>query len=105
MVKLKNLASVIRSKNSGPYVLTLDIIFNDYDDYQKVKKSQTINQELIKKIYQIDDKEILDIIYYDIAFAIKINIKRKIYSGSIGDLDIYGAQQHSPLLEIDIEKV
>lgn len=28
---IQDVASVIRSKNSGPYELTLDIIFKDWD--------------------------------------------------------------------------
>ena len=32
MTKLTDIASVIRSKNSGPYELTLDIIFNEFED-------------------------------------------------------------------------
>ena len=36
--KLTDIASVIRSKNSGPYELTLDIIFNDFETYEIIKK-------------------------------------------------------------------
>ena len=102
MLKLKDVASIIRSKNAGPYILTFDIIFENTNVYGKIKKENIINKDLIKKIYHISNEEILDIIYFDIALAIKINLKRTICSGSFGDRDIYGAQQHAPLLEIDI---
>ena len=36
--KLTDVASVIRSKNSGPYELTFDIIFKDFEMYQKNKE-------------------------------------------------------------------
>jgi len=104
MVKLKDVADIIRSKNAGPYILTFDIIFADPNVYRKVKREKTIDRELIKKLYHVSDKEILDIIYFDVALAIKFNLKRPIYSGSFGDRDIYGAQQHSPLLEVDVYK-
>jgi len=104
MVKLKDIADIIRSKNAGPYILTFDIIFNDPSVYQKVKREKIINKKLIKKLYHISEKEILDIIYFDVALAIKFNLKRPICSGSFGDRDIYGAQQHSPLLEVDVFK-
>jgi len=32
--KLTDIAGVIRSKNAGPYELTLDIIFKERDVYQ-----------------------------------------------------------------------
>jgi len=102
MVKLKDVADIIRSKNAGPYILTFDIIFADPNVYKKIKRKKIINKELIKKLYHISDKDILDIIYFDIALAIKFNLKRPICSGGFGDRDIYGAQQHSPLLEVDV---
>jgi len=100
-VKLIDIAAVIRSKNSGPYELTLDIIFKDREWYEKVKKAKAIHPGLISKIYGLPEEKILDIIEFDPAGAIKINLKRPIVSGDIGDTDIYGAQQHAPLLGIE----
>ena len=100
-VKLIDIAAVIRSKNSGPYELTLDIIFKDREWYEKVKKAKAIHPGLISKIYGLPEEEVLDIIEFDPAGAIKINLKRPIVSGDIGDTDIYGAQQHAPLLGIE----
>ena len=37
--KLIDVASVIRSKNSGPFELTFDVIFKDFDMYSKGNKS------------------------------------------------------------------
>ena len=104
MVKLKDVADIIRSKNAGPYIFTFDIIFSDPDIYKKIKSQNIINKNLIKKIYHVSNEEILDIIYFDVALAIKFNLKRTICSGGFGDRDIYGAQQHSPLLEIDVDE-
>ena len=36
------------------------------------------------------------------ALAIKINLPRPIIAGSPGDHDVYGAQQHVPLLDIEL---
>jgi len=104
MTKLKDVADVIRSKNAGPFVLTFDIFFHDPKVYQKVKKQKCINEELIKRLYHVSDEEILGIVYFDVALAIKFNLKRKICSGDFGDRDIYGAQQHVPLFEVELFK-
>jgi len=37
-VNLSEIAQVIRSKNAGPFEITLDIIFSNKDTYEKVKK-------------------------------------------------------------------
>jgi hypothetical protein len=101
-VPLSELASVIRSKNAGPYELTLDIMFKREEDYLFVKKIQLINRNLIAHIYGISPNEIIDIIYFNPASAIKVSLIRPIVSGAIGESDVYGAQQHAPLLNIQI---
>ncbi|MGE4415162.1 MAG: DUF4387 family protein, partial [Bacteroidales bacterium] len=51
--KLIDIASVIRSKNSGPYELTFDIIFKDFETYQKVKQAHSINETNFAPLYKI----------------------------------------------------
>ena len=101
-VPLTELAEVIRSKNSGPYELTMDIIFKDFVSYEKVKQNRVINKKLISRLYQIPEEDINSIIEFDPAKAIKITIKRPIVAGAVGESDVYGAQQHAPLLTIEV---
>lgn len=93
-------ARVIRSKNSGPYELTLDIMFKDRRDYELFKKKKLVTASQIAALYGVDKSEVLKIIYFEPSQAIKITLKRKIPSGNPGDTDIYGAQQHAPLLNL-----
>ena len=102
MVALSTLASVIRSKNAGPFELTFDIMFNDEATYQAVKKSGVITAGRIAEIYGVSHNEVLVCRTYDPALAFKITIRRPVGSGSPGDSDVYGCQQHMPLTDIDI---
>lgn len=101
-IRLGELAKFLRSKNAGPFKLTLDVFFNNSQDYQKVKESRVINKALISKLYRVKNQDDVSIINFDQAGAIKITFPRRIASGNIGDSDIYGAQQHVPLYEIEI---
>ena len=101
MTKLIDIANIIRSKNSGPYELTLDIIFKSKEDFDMVCEKNIINEEIICKLYKIKKEDIINIIKFIPANAIKITIKRPITSGDLGESDIYGAQQHAPLLTIE----
>ena len=100
--KLTDLARVLRSKNSGPFELTIDIIFDDAEKYELVKESDVIDRDLICKLYGISPEEVYHLVFFDPALAIKITIKRPIESGGIGDTDVYGAQQHAPLFDVSI---
>lgn len=101
-IPITEVAEVIRSKNSGPYELTMDIIFKDFDSYEKVKQKDIINKKLISSLYQIPEEDIISIINFDPAKAIKITIKRPLVAGAVGESDVYGAQQHAPLLGIEV---
>lgn len=99
--KLKDIASVIRSKNSGPYELTFDVIFKDFDMYEKVKEAGSINKDNFAALYNIPQSDIISLIYFDPAKAVKITIVRPITSGALGETDVYGAQQHAPLMNFE----
>ncbi len=104
-MKTKNiteLAEVIRSKNSGPFEITLDIIFKDFETYNKVKRQKVIGKKLIADLYKISESEVLNFIEFDPAKAIKATIVRKVSSGAVGETDVYGAQQHVPLFQIEV---
>lgn len=101
--KLTELASVIRSKNSGPYELTFDVIFKDFETFYKVKEAQAINKQNFSEIYGIPESDIFHLVYFDPAKAVKVTIRRPIPSGALGETDVYGAQQHAPLMGLEIE--
>lgn len=100
MRTLYELAKVLRSKNSGPFELTLDILFDSIENYQLVKDSGKISVHAICDLYNLSKEEVRHLVFYDQALGVKITILRDIPSGSIGDRDVYGAQQHAPLMNI-----
>jgi hypothetical protein len=104
MTKLKDLAKVIRSKNAGPFEITFDVMFSDVEKYRRVKESGVLTQELICKLYGVQPADIVTCMFFDPAQAFKFTLKRIGGSaqGSIGERDTFGAQQHAPLLDIEI---
>lgn len=105
MKTLYDIAKVVRSKNAGPFSITLDVLFEDEATYRKIKEANLINKSLIAKLYQISEESITELVYFDQALGIKVTYDRKISSGTIGDRDVYGAQQHAPLMLLPVEDV
>ncbi|MCX6561060.1 MAG: DUF4387 domain-containing protein [Candidatus Aminicenantes bacterium] len=93
-------ARVIRSKNSGPYELTLDIIFKNKRYYDLFRRRGIVTKKSIAALYRRPVKDVLKLLYFEPATALKITLRRPIPSGHPGETDIYGAQQHAPLLRI-----
>ena len=98
---LSDLAQVIRSKNAGPRRLTLDVMFATDADYQRVAQSPALSRAHIAALYRVPEDDVA-VIPYPLGRAIKITLPRDVVSGDVGDRDVYGAQQHAPLLEIEL---
>jgi hypothetical protein len=101
---LGDLASVIRSKNAGPFQITIDVMFADAAIYRHVLDAKVLTALAVARRYGIGEADV-DIIAFDRVFAIKITIPRRWGnrgSGSAGDRDVYGAQQHGPLLDLTV---
>ncbi len=101
MAKLWQVTKLIRSKNAGPFELTFDVIFKDRATYEKVRAARVINAQWFARTYQLKP-DVVSIINYDAASAIKITIPRPAISGDVDDTDIFGGQQYGPLVDLDV---
>ncbi len=100
-MKLSDLAQVIRSKNAGPRRLTLDIIFATDADYQRAAQSPSLGPEAIGRLYHLRADQVT-VIPYPVGRAIKVVMARAMMAGDPGDVDVYGAQQHAPMLSVEL---
>ena len=100
--RLADLAKTIRSKNASPDRLTFDIIFQNRENYERVRDSGALTRESVAALFGVAPEYITDFVAFDPALAIKFSMIRPIVSGTVGDGDIYGAQQYGPLFDIDI---
>ena len=97
--RLDELAIVIRSKNAGPCVLTFDLIFSDDEKFHFVcARVDSLRHQVAKRL-NIPERSI-QIYEYAPAKAVKISVPRECVAGDPNDRDVYGAQQHAPLLGI-----
>ncbi|RFC61976.1 DUF4387 domain-containing protein [Fulvimarina endophytica] len=101
MPKIKDIAQICKSKNAGPFNVTIDVLFEDHDLYRRVKETGVLNAALFSRLYGVPEADIL-FTPYDTAAAFKATFPRAIPAGDFGDTDVYGAQQHAPLLDVEI---
>ena len=76
--KLSDLAKTIRSKNAGANHFTLDIIFDDFETYERVRETDVITRDLIRELYGVEDEQIAQFVHYPPGNAIKITLRRPI---------------------------
>jgi hypothetical protein len=98
---LASLARLIRSKNAGAFWLTVDIMFDDYATYTRVRDAGVVTVERMAAVFSAPVEQTL-VVASDSASAIKVSFPRRRASGSPYDTDVYGGQQYVPLLEIEV---
>jgi hypothetical protein len=102
-VYLANLANVIRTKNSGPFEITMDVMFRDQETYKRIFDADVLSRKTIASLYGIqNDGEILACMWWEPALAFKATIRRPAPSGSFGDDDVHGSGLHVPLMYLQI---
>ena len=99
VTRLTTLAHVIRSKNAGPTQLTIDIFFRDIVSYRLAAASSALSCVEVAALYQLPAEAVTRYELVDIL-ALKFSMPRRICAGDPGDGDVYGAQQHAPLLGV-----
>jgi hypothetical protein len=102
--KLTDVARVIRSKNSGPFELTLDIMFKDRAAFDAFRARGVLTPAVVARLYGVPEQHILKFIFFEPANAMKVTLRRPVPSGAPGDSDIYGAQQHAPLMTFEFDE-
>ena len=101
MPRIRDLAQICKSKNAGPYALTIDVVFADRQLFERVRDTGILGPALFARLYGVGAAEIL-FTEYPAGNAFKATLPRLLPAGEIGDSDVYGAQQHAPLLEVEI---
>jgi hypothetical protein len=99
---LGDVATLVRSKNAGPFWLTLDVFLPDEETFHLVSSSLVTDPVTIGELYRVDPDEVRVFVLAELR-AIKISFPRPVVQGSLLDRDMHAGQQYVPLLTIEIE--
>jgi len=101
-VTLRDVAKVIRSKNAGPFEITFDVIMDDQASYERLKACGALTRERVCELYGVPPEDIVTFMFFDPARAFKLTLRRAWPQGSVGERDTFGAQQHIPLMTLEL---
>jgi hypothetical protein len=85
----------------GGFELTIDVVFDDPAVFERVKGTGVLGPALFARLYGVRAEDVLFTVH-DAALTFKATLPRLVSAGDIGETDVYGAQQHAPLLDVDI---
>ena len=82
MARIGELALVCKSKNAGPFEVTIDAVFPDRETFDKVRASGVLCPELFARLYKVRPDEVVFTVY-DAGLAFKATLPRLVPAGDV----------------------
>lgn len=97
MTRLKDVCQHIRSKQAGPFWVTVDIWFDGKSTFEKYKDSPALAPDIFQSLFATDPKLVTKIDVKDFNL-IKISYPRATPQGGVVERDMHSGQQCMRLL-------
>ncbi len=94
---LGDLATEVRSKNAGPFWMTLETFLPDEPTYRIADRIITV--ELIAALYHVAPESMRIFRIPDLC-VVKVSFPRPVVQGSLHDRDMHAGQHHVPLASV-----
>lgn len=91
-----DLALEVRSKNAGPFWVTMELFMRDATGYTLVADPGYLGVPVIARLYGVA-AETIRIFRIPELNVVKISFPRPVAQGSLRDRDIHAGQHHVPL--------
>ena len=99
MRTIEETVTYIRSKNAGPFSLTVDAFCKNVEDTKRIAAAFERERSFIAEAFQVKPEDLQIFCLKDIQVA-KISFPRVPVEGSRNELDMHGGQQYVSLLKI-----
>ncbi|HEY1928524.1 MAG TPA: DUF4387 domain-containing protein [Caulobacteraceae bacterium] len=97
MAELGKIARHVRSKNAGPFWVTVDIFFKDHADFDRYAKSPALGPQLFAELYGADPALVKHIAVRSLD-VLKVSYPRPQAQGWRGERDMHQGQSFARLL-------
>ena len=101
MRQLKDVARYVRSKNAGPFWVTVDVFCDSQSSFELLCASPALQAPAIAALYGVPPERVR--LFHDANLSvIKISFPRPIAQGGARDTDSHAGQQFVPLLSVAV---
>lgn len=98
---LADLAVEVRSKNAGPFWVTMELFMRDADGYRVAADEDFLDEQVVADLYRVDPATV-QIFRIPSLNVVKISFPRPISQGSLRDRDMHMGQHHVPLAVLPV---
>jgi hypothetical protein len=101
MTKVRNACEHVRSKNAGPFWITIDLTFLDRIAFDRYAGSPALAPAAIGRLFDVDTEQVKHFAVPDLC-VLKISYPRRKPQGGPLERDMHGGQQYVRLLDIEL---
>jgi hypothetical protein len=101
-MRLYDAAEIIRSKNAGPFAVTIDLFFSDAEHYESAKASALLTPAGVAAAYGVALDRVKGVWWDDRIHAAKVSVVRWSSSTDPYCADLFGAHLHTPLAAAEL---
>ncbi|MFF5989461.1 DUF4387 family protein [Prauserella flavalba] len=102
-MQLSEVAAVIRSKNAGPFCVTIDLFFDTREDYDRARASRLLTPAGVAEAYGVDESTVKGVHWDERVLAAKVSVLRWSSSSDPFCTDYFGAHLHHPLASSELD--
>lgn len=104
MTRLRDVCRYVRSKNAGPFWITVDLFFDSETHYARFRDVPALSAEAVASVYGVDPAQVRRYPVDDLQ-VLKISFPRQTPQGGAHERDMHGGQQYVRLLDMEIDAV
>lgn len=101
MPKVTDVCRYIRSKNAGPFWITVDFFFASDDEFARHSEAPAFQSATIAHVFGIDPAKVKRQALPDLA-VVKLSYPRLTPQGGYLERDMHGGQQYVRLLDLEV---
>lgn len=103
MPKVSEVCRHVRSKNAGPFWITVDLSFPDRETFDRYAHDAVFQPAAIAALFDVDPEQIKCFPVPDLA-VLKISYPRRRPQGGALERDMHGGQQYVRLLDVELSR-
>ena len=101
MPSVNDVCRHVRSKNAGPFWVTIDLFFDGAENFERYAEDPALGAEMISRLYGADPAQVKRFTIPSLHI-VKISYPRATPQGGMIERDLHSGQQFVRLLDVEL---
>lgn len=102
MPKVRDVCRHVRSKQAGPFWVTVDLFFDGPDSFRRYADSPALAPALFQRLYGTD-ASLVKRFAVPALNMVKVSCPRPVPQGGVVERDLHSGQQYVRLLDVELD--